>query len=229
MPAKIITIFNQKGGCAKTMTAMQLAGSLGLNGLKVFVIDMDPQNTASLWFHQAKPEHPFPAEVLSLSVLKENFLDKLEPLIVKADVILIDCPPSVESRVPWFSLMASDLALIPVIPLLDNIWASKQAEQLVLEARQMRASKGIKTELQAAYVLSMVRRGKVLESCEEALKKAANVTILKSKMSMRNAYPECQLYGCVVTSFGQSEATRELNSLTKEVAGKLGLKLSIKK
>lgn len=207
------------------MTAMQLGGALGLHGLKVFVVDMDPQNTATLWFHQAPAERPFPAEVISLSALKEAFLDKLEPILAKADVVLVDCPPSVESRVPWFSLMASDLALIPVIPLMDNIWASKQAEQLVLEARQIRESKGIKDELQAAYILSMVRRGKVLESCETALKKAAQISILKSKMSLRNAYPECQLFGCVVSSFGQSEATRELDALTKEIAAKLGLKL----
>jgi chromosome partitioning protein len=60
MTAKIVTVFNQKGGCAKTMTTMQLAGTLGLQGLKVFVVDMDPQNTAALWFHQAAAETPFP-------------------------------------------------------------------------------------------------------------------------------------------------------------------------
>jgi chromosome partitioning protein len=32
MTAKIVTVFNQKGGCAKTMTTMQLAGTLGLRG-----------------------------------------------------------------------------------------------------------------------------------------------------------------------------------------------------
>ena len=56
MPAKIVTVFNQKGGCAKTMSTMQLAGAYGLRGLKVFVIDMDPQNTAALWYHQATLE-----------------------------------------------------------------------------------------------------------------------------------------------------------------------------
>jgi len=37
MTAKLITIFNQKGGCAKTMTTMQLAGAFGLRGLKVLL------------------------------------------------------------------------------------------------------------------------------------------------------------------------------------------------
>ena len=86
----VIAVFNQKGGCAKTMTTMQLAGALGLKGLKVFVVDMDPQNTAALWFHQATPDQPFPADVLSMAPLKEAFLDKLGPFIAKYDAIIID-------------------------------------------------------------------------------------------------------------------------------------------
>ena len=225
MPAKIITVFNQKGGCAKTMSTMQLAGAFGLRGLKVFVVDMDPQNTAALWFHQATPEQPFPAEVMSMAPLKEAFLDKLSPLIAKFDVIIIDCPPALGSRVPWASLVASDLALIPVAPVMDNVWASKQAEELVLEAREARVSKGITSELQAAYLLSMVRRGNVFEHCLETLKSGAKIPILKSAVAMRNAFPESQLFGCVAKSFGKSLATTEIDAVADEVAKMLDLKL----
>jgi chromosome partitioning protein len=225
MSAKIVTVFNQKGGCAKTMTTMQLAGALGLKGLKVFVVDMDPQNTAALWFHQATPDQPFPADVLSMAPLKEAFLDKLGPFIAKYDVIIIDCPPALGSRVPWASLVASDLALIPVAPVMDNVWASKQAEELVLEARQARESKGITSELKAGYLLSMVRRGNVFDHCLETLKNGAQIPILKSKVAMRNAFPESQLFGCVARSFGKSTAASEIDMVVDEVAKLLGLKL----
>lgn len=45
MSAKIVTVFNQKGGCGKTTVSMHIAGTLGLRGNKTLLVDMEDRKS----------------------------------------------------------------------------------------------------------------------------------------------------------------------------------------
>jgi chromosome partitioning protein len=53
---EVIAILNQKGGCGKTTTAVNLSTALALNGKRILLVDIDPQGNATTSFGILKSE-----------------------------------------------------------------------------------------------------------------------------------------------------------------------------
>jgi chromosome partitioning protein len=219
MPSKVITVFNQKGGCGKTTIAMSLAGAIGLRGYSALVVDMDPQGTASRWASAAPEELPFPASVMSLAPMEGKMHRELRNHVDKYDVIFIDCPPAMSSAAPTSAMLVSDLTLIPVVPSPADIWAAESAKKLA------DAAKANNDTLVARVVANMVQRStSIAKELMELLAEDQEFPLLKASLGSRAAFREAQILGSTVHRVPRATAAiEEVEAMVDEVLAILAL------
>ena len=221
MTAKVITVFNQKGGCGKTTIAMSLAGALGLRGYTALVVDMDPQGTASRWSSSAPETRQFPASVMSLAPMEGKMHREVRNHLESFDVIFIDCPPAMNSAAPTSAMLVSDLALIPVVPSPADIWAAESAKKLAA------AAQANNEDLIARVVANMVQRNTSLaKDMMEFLVEDQDFPLLKSALGSRTAFRDAQILGSTVHQVQRATAAiEEVEAMADEVLGLLSLPL----
>ncbi|MHB1720723.1 MAG: ParA family protein [Acidimicrobiales bacterium] len=71
-----LAVWNGKGGCGKTTTAVGLAGDLAMRAGPVRLVDLDPQANATTWLLGEVPDGPGILEVLTgkASLLEASYL-----------------------------------------------------------------------------------------------------------------------------------------------------------
>ncbi len=212
MTARIISLVNQKGGAGKSTVAMSLAGNLARRGLKVLVVDGDPQGTAMAWSAAAPEEKPFPAAVVSLAAAGAKIAQQIRPHVGSFDRIIIDCPPSVDSPVAASALLLADIALIPVPPSPADLWATKGAVRLLEQAQ------ALNPDLRGFVLPNRVQRT-ALNAEIRGLLSEIGLPVTRSWLALRTAYQEASARGCAVADLGSvaKAAAAEIDALATEV------------
>ena len=100
----IVSVYSRKGGVGKTTTAVNLAAALAELDLRVLLVDLDPQGSASLSFGIERADFaPSIAEVLLRSksvadVLRSSDVPGLDVITSSADLNLIESSMTGEKR-----------------------------------------------------------------------------------------------------------------------------------
>lgn len=145
-PAKRITLLNYKGGCGKTLVAVNLAGYFALKGYKTALIDYDRQGSAMHWL--ALRDRTAPA-VHGINAGKENTQETRTWQLHAppgTERIVVDSPAGLHGHDLQTLVQKSDIILIPVLPSDVDIHAAATfIADLLLDARlrQSRTSVGV--------------------------------------------------------------------------------------
>lgn len=207
---RVITVLSQKGGAGKSTLTMQLAGGLARKGRTVAIIDLDPQETALRWAQAAAGG--FPALVSKLEVSPDGLHAVVKQTARSADVVLLDCPPSIEHAATLAALQEADVALVPVVPSPADLWSTKGVERLILQVQASR--KGLKAALVPNRVVRTNLAWDVLEVMRDF-----TLPVLGAALSQRNAFAQSAVIGGTVYQLGRvgAEAAREVDKLVAEV------------
>jgi chromosome partitioning protein len=210
MAARIISVCNQKGGCGKTTVTMALASAFAARGNRVLVIDGDPQGSALIWSTNAPEGTPFPATVISLAAARKNLPGEVRKHVMSYDVVVIDCPPAVESDFAQASLMIADVALVPLIPSPPDVAAVAPFIKLVQQVQ------AINPELKGVVVPNLVDKSTNLAKGYLQAFGGLALPTSRARLSRRDAHKKACAQGTSVSSLDR-EARAEVTALVLEL------------
>ena len=217
MNAKIITIFNSKGGCGKSLASQALASSFVKRNIRTLLVDADAQGTSTTWSKAAPEKACFSVPVMNFSVYGEKIHREIQKQLENYEIIIVDCGPSIDALQPISALLVSDLAILPIALSPPDIWASCQARTLIERAQILNAN------LRSVILPSRVSRTTLSKAIMSELD-SFGIPVLQARLSNRIAFQEAMLGGVSVSDLGRSgrQAAAEVNVLTNEILELLG-------
>ena len=207
----VITLITPKGGTGKSTLARSLAAHWLLTGHKPALVDADPQQTLAARYN---PEGPM-SGVPIVAEPEERVGEVIEELRRRHAPVIVDTA-GFRNRTAITALVATDLAIIPVKPAVEDIEAAVAAFGLIKEINDTPERVG--RPVHCVMVLTMTMSATVIARHARTQLTEAGYPLLKAEMANRVAYPEAGIEGLspiIVAPDGP--AARDIAAIAQEI------------
>jgi len=184
----VITLATSKGGVGKSSLGRSLAAHWFTVGHKAALIDADPQRTLANRYDPKGRMGGVPV----VAEPEERVGEVIEELRRKHAPVIVDTA-GFRNRTTIGALVATDLAIIPLKPAVEDVDAAIATYELIREINETDERQG--RAVKVAMVLTMTMRGTVIARHVRDQLTGAGYPLLKAEMLNRVAYPEAGIEG----------------------------------
>jgi chromosome partitioning protein len=207
----VITLATSKGGVGKSSLGRSLAAHWFTVGYKPALVDADPQRSLA---NRYDPDGRLGA-VPVVAEPEERVDEVIEDLRKRHAPVIVDTA-GFRNRTTIGALVATDIALIPLKPAVEDVDAAIGTYELIREINEADEREG--RPIRVAMILTMTLRGTVIARHVRDQLTDAGYPLLKSEMLNRVAYPEAGIEGlspCITDPDGA--AARDIAAIAQEL------------
>jgi len=203
---KIIALLNEKGGSGKTTVSTNLATALHRRGMKVILVDADPQGTARDW-RETSPEGANMPTVVAMD--RPQMLTQLDAL--NADIVIIDTPAKAESM-SAVAIRVAHIAIVVIQPCAADIWACAATISMI------QAKLDLGGKLDVAFLTNRVaKHTKLAKEIQSGTWNEYGFDQLTTTIGNRTVFAQALSDGLSVYDYANDGAKADIDTLIKEL------------
>jgi chromosome partitioning protein len=207
----VITLATSKGGAGKSTLARSRAAHWFALGHRPALIDADPQRSLA-------NRHDPNGRLAGLPIIaepEERVSEVIEELRARHAPVIVDTA-GFRNRTTIGALVATDLAIIPLKPAIEDVDAAIATYDLIQEINQTEEREG--RPIKVVMIMTMTMRGTVIARHVRLQLTSAGYPLLTADMPNRVAYPEAGIEGLSPSIIEpDGAAARDITAVVQEI------------
>ncbi len=214
--AFVVTVSSSKGGAGKTSTTMGLADYWSTRGMRVGLIDTDPNRSLARWIEKGREKGEFADIAFQHEPDDKKIIATARELSRDADVLLIDV-----AGIASISLLKAagiaDLVIIPAQPNEDDFLEAINTRNIVREAMEL-----TDRVVACKTVITRARPGTVVLKHILAQLEKLKFPLFETVLYERTVFPQARFMGQTPIGYAPgSDGARNIEAFGDEVMGML--------